>query len=127
MTTEIVVMNREAVAMAADSAITIGGEKVVNTANKLYMLGSGYPVDIMIFSNATFMGLPWEIIINGYRESIIRSKKKFDKLESYASGFIQYIIDNRDVYSSNPQQEHVVFSHIYLVYDEITKKNMARV
>lgn len=37
MTAEVAILNREAVAIAADSAVTIGGlgSKIYNTANKL--------------------------------------------------------------------------------------------
>ena len=37
MTAEIVIMNKMGVAMAADSAVTVAGKKVYNSANKLFM------------------------------------------------------------------------------------------
>ena len=47
MTAEVAVMNKSAVALAADSAVTIssedprqGGDKVFNTANKLFTLSN---------------------------------------------------------------------------------------
>jgi hypothetical protein len=41
MTAEVAVMNKMAVALAADSAVTVshsGGFKIYNTVNKLFML-----------------------------------------------------------------------------------------
>ncbi len=38
MTAEVAVMNTMAVALAADSAVTIGKGKIYNTANKLFEL-----------------------------------------------------------------------------------------
>ena len=37
MTAEVAVMNKLAVALAADSAVSIGSKKVYNSANKLVM------------------------------------------------------------------------------------------
>ena len=47
MTAEIAILNRNAVALAADSAVTLqlpGGQKIHKTVNKLFML-SKYRLD----------------------------------------------------------------------------------
>ena len=51
MTAEVVILNREAVAVAADSAVTVTGRgpKVYNTANKLFSLSAVEPVAVMIY------------------------------------------------------------------------------
>ncbi len=69
MTAEIAILNKSAVALAADSAVTITtsqGQKIYNT-NKLFMLSKYHPVGIMIYSNAELMRVPWETIIKVYR------------------------------------------------------------
>jgi hypothetical protein len=64
MTAEIGIMNRVAVALAADSAatITIGNiTKILNSANKLFSLSKFHPVGIMVYGNAelwAFLGKP---------------------------------------------------------------------
>lgn len=64
MTAEIAILNRMGVALAADSAVSIGSSgKVYNSANKLFALSKKHPVAIMIHGNAHFMSLPWEVII----------------------------------------------------------------
>ena len=66
MTSEVAVMNRLAVALAADSAVSVSSgrrRKVFNTANKLFMLSSHHPVGIMVYSNGSLMGVPWEVLI----------------------------------------------------------------
>lgn len=45
MTAEIVVMNTKGIALATDSAVTIRGRKVYNSANKLFELSKHNPVD----------------------------------------------------------------------------------
>ena len=60
MTAEIVIMNKSAVALAADSAVTVGcerGEKIYNTINKLFMLSKYHPVGIMVYGSAGLIGV----------------------------------------------------------------------
>ena len=53
MTAEIAILNREAVALAADSAVTIGfGAKIYNSANKLFCLSYLHPIGVMISGNS---------------------------------------------------------------------------
>ncbi|MBO6621954.1 MAG: hypothetical protein JJ892_09035 [Balneola sp.] len=90
MTAEIAVMNKKAVALAADSAVTIGSSgKIYSSENKLFMLSKYYPVGVMIFSNAQFMGVPWDLLIKVYREEL--DDKSFDKVEDYAVDFIEWL------------------------------------
>lgn len=70
MTAEVGVMSKLGVALAADSAVTIGSQKTFNSANKLFALSKIHPVGIMVYSAAEFMGVSWEIIIKGYRKKI---------------------------------------------------------
>lgn len=49
MTAEIAIMNAQAVALAADSAVTFG-TKVRNTANKIFTLSKFEPVGVMIYN-----------------------------------------------------------------------------
>src|SRR5947209_4790696 len=64
MTCEVVVMNRRGIALAADSAVTIGeDDKIYHTAEKLFPLAQTTPVGIMTYGSADLIGVPWEIII----------------------------------------------------------------
>jgi hypothetical protein len=84
VTAEIVIMNKEAIAMAADSAVTLSGktdQKIFTSANKIFALSKYHSVGIMIYGSALFMGVPWETIIKIYRNKL--RKKKFDTLEYF--------------------------------------------
>ncbi len=73
MTAEIAVMNREAIALAADSAVTLdfsSGPKVFSSANKIFALSSEQPVGVMVFGGAAFVGMPWETVIKEIRASL---------------------------------------------------------
>jgi hypothetical protein len=90
MTAEIGVLNKTGVALAADSAVTIGnGRKIYNTANKLFSLSKYHPVGVMIYGNANFMGAPLETIIKVYRQRL--GEKYFNKIEEYANDFIEFL------------------------------------
>ena len=69
MTAEIAVLNQEAVALAADSAVT-GSAKIFQSANKIFALSKYRPVALMIYDNAQFLGVPWETIVKLYRRQL---------------------------------------------------------
>jgi hypothetical protein len=91
MTAEIAILNRNAVAMAADSAVTLqlaGGQKIYNTVNKLFTLSKYRPVGVMVYGSGDFMRIPWETIIKMYRADLY--DRKYDRLEEYASDFVNF-------------------------------------
>ena len=94
MTAEVIIMNREAVALAADSAVTFQSGKIFNSANKLYMLAPGYSVGVLVFNNAAFMGVSWELIIKLYRDVLVSENKRLDNLQDYAKNFVSFIENN---------------------------------
>lgn len=94
MTAIVGVMNRKAIAIAADSAITVGNtHKVVNNGNKLFMLSKYEPVGIATYNNIDFMGTPWELIIKQYRKELM--ERSFSHLSGYVDDFIGYLHANR--------------------------------
>ena len=67
MTCEVAVMNKRGIALAADSAVTLGdGKKIYQSAEKLFSLSPTIPVAIMTYGSADMMGVPWETIIKIY-------------------------------------------------------------
>jgi hypothetical protein len=72
MTAEVGVMNRLGVALAADSAVSIGYDagKIWTSADKLFQLTHAAPVGVMIYGNADFVGIPWETIVKEYRRKL---------------------------------------------------------
>jgi len=89
MTAEVAVVNRGAIALAADSLVTIssedGPQKTFNV-NKLFTLSKHHPVGVMVYGNAEFLHVPWETIIKQYRKEL--GKKHFDTTNEYAVDFL---------------------------------------
>lgn len=93
MTAELIVMNKNGLALAADSAVSvaIGGKttKVYNTTNKLFALSKYRPIAVMIYGSAEIMGLPWEVVIKRYREFLY--DKSFASLDGYIDDFFDHL------------------------------------
>lgn len=89
MTTGVVVINRDAVALAADSAASsVTG--IHKFANKLFGLVYDWPIALMVYNSASFMGMPWEVLIHGYRERV-KGLPQFETLDECAKDFIVYL------------------------------------
>lgn len=95
MTAEVAVMNNSAVALAADSAmsVTVGRTRKTYPTNKLFALTKHHPVGIMIYNNAEFMNVPWETIVKMYRDVLGSSSKS--TVQDYAEDFIGYAANER--------------------------------
>lgn len=111
MTSEVVVMNRLAVALAADSATTVSGpnsQKIWNSANKLFALSKSHPVGVMFYNNASILGVPWETIIKEYRAAL--GCKSFDTLEEYGSDFLTFLNEARLMFPAEIQRDYFMRS-----------------
>lgn len=92
MTAEIAVINKSAVALAADSKVTLsngGSSKTYDTVDKIFTLSKSEPVGAMIYGSAEFIGFPWETIIKSYRQS--NFSRKFPKIFDWAEDFRNYL------------------------------------
>ncbi|ESZ30606.1 hypothetical protein NKH52_31000 [Mesorhizobium sp. M1066] len=91
MTAEIAILNKSAVALAADSAVTISAgdveEKTYDSAEKLFDLSHRDPIGVMIYNGMQFMQAPLQILISDYR----RDCKSFPRLQDAALDFLTYL------------------------------------
>jgi len=118
MTAEIVIINQHGVAMAADSAVTIGNQKIINSAIKLFSLSRTEPVGIMIYGNANLLNIPWETLIKLYRKN---QTNKLDKLKDYGEGFIDFL-KSKTYYFSEDQQDEWAKQKVFELYAEIIEE-----
>lgn len=92
LTAVVGILNKQAVAIAADSAVTIGGNggrKIFNKANKVFTLSKQHPVGVMIYNSATLMTTPWETIIKVYRKKL--GEKSFGTVLEYQKDFLNFL------------------------------------
>jgi len=105
MTSEVLLMNRGAVAMAADSAVTIMGEHgttIYQSVDKVFPLVDDAPIGVMIYNHAEIMGTPWESVLSLYRKDA--TGRKFDTVEAYAADFFKFVDNNKDLFPEEQQQ-----------------------
>lgn len=124
MTTIVGVLNKRAVAIAADSAVTVGDtHKVMNTGNKVFTLSKHAPVGIAIYGDASLMETPWEVIIKCYRREL--KTTKFQYLREYVEDFLKYLRTNEFFASSELQLRHLSYqmnSFLAICEKEATKR-----
>ncbi len=109
-------MNGEALALAADSAVTLehqGGHKIFTSANKIFELSAHQPVGVMLFGSAALMGVPWETLIKLYREKLGTSS--FPTVFGYAADFRTYLA----TFFDDRQERNYVLSTVYGYYSHI--------
>ena len=107
MTAEVALLNKSAVALAADSAMTLGSTGKIYPANKLFSLSRHAPLGIMIYNATEFMEVPWETLIKGYRDAL--GKESRATVREYVDDFLAYIF--------NPE----------ICTDEVVERNTLRI
>ncbi len=100
MTAEVALLNRKGVALAADSAMTLGRSGKVYPTQKLFALPNGHAVGVMVYNNAEFMGIPWETLVKMYGGSL--GEKSHSTIEGYVEEFLGFIVQERFI---TPEQE----------------------
>jgi hypothetical protein len=91
MTAEVVVMNTSAIAMAADTAVSVPyrtGTKTYTRARKLLPLHETQPVAVMVWDAPGYFALPWEVIVGEFRRE---NPEVLNKLDDYVEAFFQFV------------------------------------
>jgi hypothetical protein len=130
MTAEVVAMNKLAVALAADSAVSRvygHGAKTYDTANKLFALSKHEPVGVMVFGNAEINMVPWELVIKTYRRHL--GAKTYPSLPDYAEDFIDFLGSSDLLFPEDKQLDyckHLILRYLYylryIIEDEVSKQ-----
>lgn len=119
MTSEVALMNRSAVALAADSAATVTywdadkGEheqRFFKRANKIFNMSSGRPVGLMTYQSSSLQGMPWEVLVKAYRDARQGSSKA--TLAEYATDLFDYLAASREIFSVSDQEAHLLSSMV---------------
>lgn len=121
MTAEIAILNKSAIALAADSAVTISAgsnqEKIYDSADKLFELSCSDPIAVMINGGMNFMQVPLAVIVKRYRENCPR----FKRVTEASDDFLQHLA-NFGVQSSKNVKEQEVYGAVYQVLEQIKSR-----
>lgn len=89
MTAEILILNKHAIALAADSVVTVNEEITYEGVNKLFMLSNDPPMGIMIYGSAEFMGIPMETLIKEYKKTA--NFKEINSVDKIVEDFLKFL------------------------------------
>ncbi len=95
MTALVAVMNKQAVALAADSAGTVPvnlpgrDHHKIYAMNKVFALSKTEPVGAMLCGQSQFLGLPWESIIKRFRRAALT--RKHPSIDAWSADFRDYL------------------------------------
>lgn len=134
MTAEIALLNKLAVTLAADSAVTIpsgDGTKVYNSADKIFEGTIHDPIGVMVYNNPEINGVPVEAIIKMYRDR--KCVGHFSTVFEYAAAFLKHLetLDTPEITISNNIQDliadrlFVLRSDLRLFSDEFFRNSSA--
>jgi len=131
VTAVIGILNKSGIALAADSAVTISrgdGKKIYNNAYKIFTLSKYHPVSIMVYNSATFMDIPWEILIKEFRKSL--GTKSLNTLQEYQDSFIYYLKQNINLVDRKFQEQTLnIFIEFILekIITDVIKENLVEI
>jgi hypothetical protein len=103
MTSEVLMLNKVAVVVAADSAVTTGRAphpRYSKAANKIFDLCSGGNVALTIYGNADIDRVPWELAAKLFRAADAASPQR-PKLNDYQAALLGYLQGNSSLFPSS--------------------------
>ena len=121
MTSEVVVMNRLGVVLAADSAVTVDmgkSSKVRDSALKVFMLSKYRPVGVMVYNNASLLGVPLETVIKLFRRDL--GTRPFDTLAQYGNELVGFLNENELLFPQSVQ-DHYFLATLESEYQRIVE------
>lgn len=99
MTCEAVCMNRMGLAIAVDSAVSLGPSgRAYPSAEKLFPLANGAPVAIAIFGSAQFIGLPWKLVIETFVKQL--GGTRLATLNEYQQAFLDFCASDHPLFTA---------------------------
>lgn len=111
MTCEVGCFNKQGLAIAVDSAVTLGRQgKAYPNAEKLFPLPNGAPVAIATYGNAEFLGVSWGLV---FREFAARlGTERFDTVGDYAHAFVEFLESDHPLFTRD-QEDAALYAMVW--------------
>lgn len=108
MTSEVLILNKRAIVIGADSAVTTSGgdhPRYSKSANKIFELSNVGSVAAAIYGNAAVDNMPWELAIKLFRNKL--GNATFPTLGEFASALFQYLQGNVKLFPIDARNQWV--------------------
>lgn len=102
MTTQIILGNGHGIAVASDSAVTLGGRRTFDTSEKIYPLPLPHAVAVLHAGNVVFHGMPYSTIISSWIQSIGGHQLRY--LQDYVESFSRFLCEEIHGWCDEEQQ-----------------------
>ena len=116
-------MNKQGIALAADSAVTFRvemGQKIFTSASKIFRLSKYQTIGAMVYGDANFMGVPWETIVKLYRSKL--GTQSFEHVSEYAEELLDFLNEDERLTSDEEQERYVRSCIIAYFHNSIRKE-----
>ena len=92
MTSQLILANGHGIALASDSAVTMGHRRTFETSEKIYPLPMPHRLAVLHSGNVMFHGLPFGTIINEWILSL--GEVRLRSVSLYVDNFNSWLLDN---------------------------------
>lgn len=121
MTSEVLILNKRAIVLGADSAVTTsGGEhpRYSKSATKIFELSRNGSVAAAIYGSAAIDSVPWELALKIFRGQLAGAS--FDRVNEYSAALIGFLSGNNKLFPQTLRDKWVE-SQFDLALKEILK------
>lgn len=133
MTSVVGILNKQGLAIAADSAVTRTRnksgkqeEKATKNGNKMVRMSNDDPIAVMITGGADFLGVPWDVIVRRFRQRKGEEKKHYPTVEACVNDFFDYVASNDALWDYGRCSDYLYAVAVWLfneAMDEISDEN----
>lgn len=119
MSAGIILLNKNGLAAAADSAVTLGDRSAIfNTAQKIFAIGNS-SVLLLYTGSATFQGVPVDLIFKQFSLHCQKYNIARGALKDYAEEFIRFIDQRAKLFLFPKNEYSVYYNYVCEVVDEV--------
>lgn len=121
MTAIIGILNKQGVAIAADSAVTRSrGDqytKYTKNGNKMIRLSNAVPICVMTAGNAEYLRTLWDLVVRQYRGA--RGDIRHGSVEDAVQDFFRFISETPVFWEENDAPQAWVARQMAMLFDEV--------
>ncbi len=119
MTAEVVVLSRRGLAIAADSAVSVGEAKVYHGAQKIFAVGDGIPLGVMVFGLSEITRIPSDLFVP---EMVRALREPRSHLDDYLDPLLEFF-GSSELFRDEPSQQLALYSDAFGLFNFIVQSS----